>query len=348
MIQTKEQTMKQVVMNAPGKINVQQVAIPQTLNPGEVLLRIKKIGICGSDIHTFHGEHPAVVFPVIQGHEYSGIIEKVGPGVEGLKPGMRVTGRPQQVCGRCASCKRGDYNICQNLKVEGFQAPGVAQEFFKIPADRVVPFSDKLSLDHGAMIEPAAVAAHATQRTTSLKGKNVVVSGAGTIGNLVAQYAYIRGAKKVVITDISDYRLKIAEQCGIEGTINVKTQSFEEGIQEHFGEEGFQVGFEAAGVASALDGLVKKIENGGQIVIIGVYAQNPVVDMYYLGEHELQLTGSLMYKQEDYLKAVHDMEAGTLHLDPLISGYFPLEEFESAYRFIENSGDQVMKVLLNV
>lgn len=348
MMQTEKQTMKQVVMNAPGEITVQQVATPPAPNRGEVLLRIKKIGICGSDIHVYHGEHPAVVFPVVQGHEYSGIIEKVGEGVEGLKPGMRVTGRPQQVCGHCAPCKRGDYNICQNLKVEGFQAPGVAQEFFKIPADRVVPFSDELSFDFGAMIEPAAVAAHATLRVPSLKGKNVVVSGAGTIGNLVAQYATIRGAKKVVITDLSDTRLKIAEQCGIGGTLNIKNQSLEEGIQEHFGEEGFQVGFEAAGAPSALDGLVKEIENGGQIVIIGVYAQNPVVNMYYLGEHELQLTGSLMYKQEDYLRAARDMEIGALQLDPLISKHFSLEEFESAYRFIENRGDQVMKVLLNV
>src|SRR5690606_28250085 len=158
--------------------------------------------------------------------------------------------------------------------------------------------------DHAAMIEPVAVAVHSTARPTSLKGKNVVVSGAGTIGNLVAQYAQLRGAKKVVITDISDHRLEIARQCGITGTINVKTQSFPQESKKLFGNEGFQVALEAAGVPASLDLLLQNIEKGGEIVIIGVYAQNPVVNMYFLGEHELKLIGSLMYLHEDYLDAV--------------------------------------------
>ena len=133
-----------------------------------------------------------------------------------VKPGDRVTGRPQLVCGECNPCKRGQYNVCSNLRVEAFQADGVAQDYFVIPEERVVALPEGMSPDYGAMVEPTAVAAHATSRPRALEGRNVVVSGAGTIGNLVAQFARARGAKRVVITDVSDYRLSKARECGIE------------------------------------------------------------------------------------------------------------------------------------
>ncbi len=154
-----------------------------------------------------------------------------------------------------------------------------------------------MSLDQGAFVEPAAVGAHSTSRTTGIAGKNVVVSGAGTIGNLVAQFASARGAAKVLITDVSDYRLEIARECGIEGVLNVAKTPFEEGAKAFFGNEGFQVGFEAAGVEASLDALMANVEKGGDIVILGVYSENPRVNMYFLGEHELNVFGSMMYRK---------------------------------------------------
>jgi L-iditol 2-dehydrogenase/threonine 3-dehydrogenase len=335
-------------MTSPGTIEYRDVDAPGLPKDHEVLLRIQKIGICGSDIHVFHGEHPAVIYPVVQGHEYAAIVEAVGKDVKDVTPGMHVTARPQLVCGKCSPCLRGAYNICQELKVEGFQAPGVAQELFIVSADRVVAVPKEMPWDHAAMIEPVAVAVHSTARPTSLKGKNVVVSGAGTIGNLVAQYAQLRGAKKVVITDISDHRLEIARQCGITGTINVKTQSFSQESKKLFGNEGFQVALEAAGVPASLDLLLQNIEKGGEIVIIGVYAQNPVVNMYFLGEHELKLIGSLMYLHEDYLDAVEAIASKKMQLDPLISAHFPFEGFPEAYQYIGKKKDQAMKIIIDV
>ncbi len=340
--------MRRAVIIRPGVIEYQNINPPGTLRDNEVLLRIKSIGICGSDIHVYHGEHPAVIYPVVQGHEYAAVVEGVGDKVKNITPGMSVTARPQQVCGECNQCTRGDYNICDNLKVEGFQAPGVAQELFVVSADRVVPFPESMPWDHGAMIEPVAVAVHSTGRAGSLKGKNVVVSGAGTIGNLVAQYAGIRGAKKVAITDISHYRLNIAKQCGIEYTINVQEQSFSEEVLKIFGNEGFQVGMEAAGVSSSLDLLVQKVEKGGDIIIIGVYAKNPVVNMYYLGEHELKLTGSLMYLHEDYLDAVQAISNDKIKLTPMMSAHFSFDEFKQAYEYIEKKKDKAMKVFIDI
>jgi 2-desacetyl-2-hydroxyethyl bacteriochlorophyllide A dehydrogenase len=340
--------MRQAIMVSPGLIEYHEVPEPGHLSDNEILLEIKKIGICGSDIHVFHGTHPATPYPVVQGHEYSAVVKATGKNVTRVKPGMKATARPQLVCGECGPCKRGQYNACQKLRVQGFQAPGVAQDLFVVPEDRIVAIPDSMTLEQGAMIEPAAVGAHSTNRISGLKGKNVVVSGAGTIGNLVAQFAVARGAQKVLITDISDYRLNIARQCGIEGTLNIKEVSFEEGVRSFFGEEGFQVGFEAAGVQSSLDVLMKFIEKGGDIVIIGVYSQNPVVNMFYLGEHELNVFGSMMYRHEDYEAAVEMIASGKIITTPLLSKSFPFNKYTSAYKFIEEQGEGSMKVMIDL
>ncbi len=340
--------MRQAIMSSPGVIELQDVPVPGKPGPGEVLLKIQKIGVCGSDIHVFHGEHPATPYPVVQGHEYSATVEAVGENVTKVKPGMKATARPQLVCGKCGPCKRGQYNACQNLKVQGFQAPGVAQDYFIVPEDRLLVLPDSLSFEQGAMVEPAAVGAHATRRASDMKGKNVVVSGAGTIGNLVAQFAQARGAQKVLITDVSQYKLDKAQECGIQATLNVMETPFEEGIKAHFGDEGFQIGLEAAGVQASLEALIANVEKGGDIVIVGVYAENPVVNMYYVGEHELNLSGSMMYRHEDYEEAIELIAGGQVLTDPLVTRHFPFEEYTQAYKYIEEMNGHSMKIMIDL
>lgn len=335
-------------MISPGIIEFHEVAEPGHLKENGVLLGIKKIGICGSDIHVFHGKHPATSYPVIQGHEYSAIVIATGRNVRNIKPGMRATARPQLICGECRPCRRGQYNACQKLRVEGFQAPGAARDLFVVTDDRIITFPDSMTMEQGALIEPAAVGAHSTNRCSSLKGKNIVVSGAGTIGNLVAQFAAARGAAKVLITDISEYRLSIAKQCGITETLNVKKTRFDEGVRSFFGKEGFQVGFEAAGVQSSLNSLMQHVEKGGDVVILGVYSENPVVNMFYLGEHELNIYGSMMYRHEDYQFASDMIASGKIITDPIITRTFPFEQYPDAYRFIEKQKDKVMKVMIEL
>jgi 2-desacetyl-2-hydroxyethyl bacteriochlorophyllide A dehydrogenase len=340
--------MRQAIMLAPGVIEYREVQEPGPLEDDEILLGIKKIGICGSDIHVFHGKHPATTYPVVQGHEFSAIVRDIGRNVTTVKPGMKATARPQLVCGECGPCRRGQYNACQKLRIQGFQAPGVAQDLFIVPEDRIIVFPDSMTLEEGALIEPAAVGAHSTNRSSSVSGKNVVVSGAGSIGNLVAQFAIARGARKVLITDISGYRLNIARQCGVEGTLNVKEFNFEEGVKNFFGEEGFQVGFEAAGVKSSLDSLMQFVEKGGDIIILGVYSRNPVVNMFYLGEHELNVFGSMMYRHEDYIYAVEMIASGKIITKPLITCNFRFDQYQDAYEFIEKQRDKYLKVMIDL
>jgi len=338
--------MRQAVMVKPGKIELHTVPEPV---PGddEVLLRIQRIGVCGSDIHVWYGKHPFTSYPIVQGHEYSGRVEAVGKHVKKVKPGMRATARPQLVCGSCGPCRRGDYHVCQNLKVEGFQANGCAQDLFVVPEDRLIPFPDTMSWEQGALIEPASVGAHSTGRASDLKGKNVVVTGAGTIGNMVAQFVKARGAAKVLITDVSDFRIDIARACGIENAVNVLNEPFADAVGRLFGSDGFQAGFEAAGVPATITDLIQYIEKGSEIIILGVYEENPTINMGFVGEHELKLIGSLMYKQEDYEEAVKFISSGKIITDPLVTKHFPLESYMEAYHFIEEQGDRTMKVMID-
>lgn len=339
--------MRQAIMVGPGKIEFSEVPAPSQ-KADEILLRIKRIGICGSDIHVWHGKHPYTSYPVVQGHEFSAQVEAVGENVIDIKPGMKATARPQIVCGKCRPCMRGDYHICEHLKVEGFQASGVAQDLFVTTEDKIVTFPESMSYEDGALVEPTSVAVHASGRTGDLTGKNVVVLGAGTIGNLIAQVARARGAKKVLITDISDFRLGIARQCGITETSNATKEKLVDAANRVFGDEGFDVAFEAAGVEETMAQVIPSIQKGGTIVVVGVFGDVPRVDLSTAGDHELSLIGTLMYKHEDYEKAVEFIAKVAVNTKPLITKHFPFENYNEAYKFIDEQGDRTMKVMIDL
>ena len=340
--------MRQAILVEPKHIEFKEVAEPKAadLTAHQVLVNIKRIGICGSEIHSYHGLHPATFYPVVQGHEYSGVVMAVGSEVTVCKPGDHITARPQLVCGKCNPCKRGQYNVCEHLRVQAFQADGAALDVFVVDDDRVAKLPEGMSLDYGAMIEPSAVGAHASNRT-DVKGKNVVVSGAGTIGNLIAQFCIARGAKNVLITDVSDLRLAKARECGIKHTLNITKKTLKEAAQELFGEEGYQVGFEVAGVEVSIRSLMETIEKGSDIVVVAVFAKDPALSMFYLGEHELRLIGSMMYRHEDYLTAIDYVSKGIVNLKPLVSNRFAFEEYDDAYKFIDTHRETSMKVLID-
>jgi 2-desacetyl-2-hydroxyethyl bacteriochlorophyllide A dehydrogenase len=338
--------MRQAIMTTPGKIEFRDVESPKP-GPGQVLIRVQRIGICGSDVHVWHGKHPYTSYPVIQGHEYSATVEEVGQGVEGIKIGSKVTATPQEVCGKCKPCQRGDYHICDTLKVQGFQAPGVAQDFFVTEAEKIVPLPDSFSFEQGALVEPVSVAVHCVNRVESVKNKNVAVLGAGPIGNLVAQVAQAEGAK-VLITDLSDFRLDIAKKCNLQNITNAKNESFEEAVARVFGKDGFDIAFECVGVEQTMTDAIENIQKGGSIVVVGVFAEKARVDLGLVQDRELKLFGTLMYKYEDYLKAVDHIESGKVITDPLFTRHFPFSAYNEVYNFIDEQGDKTMKVFIDL
>jgi L-iditol 2-dehydrogenase/threonine 3-dehydrogenase len=342
--------MKRAVITTPG--NLAFATVPDLssndLKDNEILLKILKIGVCGGDVHVMHGEHPFVSYPVIQGHEYCAVVEDVGGAVTKVIKGDLATARPQLVCGECTPCKSGKYNVCQNLKVQGFQAPGAAQSHFIVPEERLIKVSSKLSHDAVALIEPCAVGAHATSKASYLKGKNVVVTGAGTIGNLVAQFAKARGAKKVLITDISDLRLEKAKACGLEHTANTSKENFADAITRVFGDEMFQVGFEVSAAQVCITDLVANIEKGSEIIIVGVFAKPVLVDLALVDEHEISIIGSMMYFHEDFELAAELLEKENIVVKPLVTQEFDFDKYDDAYKFIENEGEKCMKVMIKL
>jgi L-iditol 2-dehydrogenase/threonine 3-dehydrogenase len=290
-----------------------------------------------------------VSYPLVQGHEYVGVIDAVGEGVDDIRIGDKVTATPQEVCGVCPPCRRGQYNACEVLKVRGFQAPGCAQDYFVTEADKIIVLPADLVPEQGAFVEPVAVAVHSTgQAGGDLTGKNVVVSGAGTIGNLVAQAMKCRGAKKVLIADVSDYRLDVARQVGIDAVCNVKHEPLADAVKREFGDDGFDLGAEVAGVEASLSALVSAIGKGGTILSIGVFENPPAVDMSVVCEHELTVKGSMMYRHEDFEQAVKWIASGDVKVDPLVSCHFDFTEYPAAYAFIDAEGEKAMKVMIDV
>ena len=213
--------MLQQVMTNPGEIIFREVPVPE-VKDDQVLVKIMNIGICGSDIHVYHGKHPFTSYPVTQGHEVSGEVVKLGKDVTVFHEGQKVTIEPQVYCGECYPCRHGKYNLCEELKVMGFQTTGTASEYFAVDASKVTPIPEEMSYEEGAMIEPLAVAVHGVKQVGDVKGMNIAVLGAGPIGNLVAQAAKGMGAAKVMITDVSDLRLDKAKECGIDVCVNTK------------------------------------------------------------------------------------------------------------------------------
>ena len=219
------------VMVEPGVIEFENIPVPKP-KAGQLVVKMLRIGVCGSDIHVNHGMHPYTSYPVTQGHEVSAVVHEIGPDVSGFAVGDLVTIQPQVVCGECYPCTHGEYHICDSLKVMGFQTTGMASEFFLTDAQRVLKLPAGMTPDEGAMVEPVAVACHALGRVPTLEGLNVLVLGAGPIGNLVAQSAKGFGAKSVIISDISDKRLDKASDVGIDFTINPMKKSVGDALVE--------------------------------------------------------------------------------------------------------------------
>ena len=338
--------MRQATMTAPGVIEIRDAPLP-SLSADQVLLRVRRIGVCGSDVHVYHGKHPFTSYPVVQGHEFSAVVEGVGAKVAGVSVGDKVTATPQEVCGACRPCLRGDYHICDSLRVRGFQAPGCAQDLFVTEEAKIVPLPASFTFEQGALVEPVAVGVHSVSRVGGVNGRNVAVLGAGPIGNLVAQVARAGGAR-VLVTDISDFRLDVARRCGLDQTSNARTESLSAAAALTFGRAGFDIAFECAGVEETINAAVGSIQKGGTIVLVGVYGERPRLDIGLVQDRELNLVGTLMYKYEDFTRAVELMASGRVVTAPLESRHFSFEQYASAYEFIDRAGDRSMKVFVDL
>lgn len=339
--------MIQELMTAPKEIIFREVDIP-TPGPDQVLVKIKRIGVCGSDIHVYHGMHPYTKYPVTQGHEVSGKIVELGQYVSDLKVGQRVTIEPQVFCGRCHPCLHGKYNLCENLKVMGFQTVGTASEYFAVDASKITPLPEGMSYDDGAMIEPLAVTVHAARRFPEIRGAKVAILGAGPIGILLAQSVKAFGAAEVMITDISDMRLELAKQVGADYAVNTKEKDFGDALVECFGPDKADVIYDCAGNDITMNGAIQNARKGSTIILVAVFAKLANVDLAKLNDSELDLNTTMMYRHEDYVDALRFVSEGKIQLKPLQSAHFAFRDYQKAYQYIDENREKTMKVLIDV
>ncbi len=313
--------------------------------PDQVQVHVAYTGICGTDLHIYHGEMDRRTGDSqILGHEISGVVGAVGPGVTDVKPGDKVTVIPLDWCGHCPACRAGHTHICQNLKFLGIDAPGGMQSYWNVPARVVVKLPETLSLRHAALIEPIAVACHDVRRGEVKDGEFVVVLGGGPIGALQALVAKSRGAT-VIVSEINPFRLQLLKGLGLEA-VNPNEVDLPALVEERTGGAGADAVFEVTAHPAGAAMMTKLARTRGRLVIVGIFSQPVPVDLFRVFWRELRIIGARVYEREDFEMAAKLAASGELPLDALITEVYPLDNLKQALDQLGHGGS-VMKILLH-
>ncbi len=318
---------------------------PEPLRPGEVRLSVAYVGICGTDLHIFHGDMDGrVARPVTIGHEMSGTILELGADVEGWAVGDAVTVMPLAWDGTCPACRAGNEHICQNLDFIGIDTPGAMQEQWNVPASVLVPVPAALSLRDAALVEPVAVAVHDVRRSELTAGDKVVVIGAGPIGVLIATVATASGAE-VVVFEIDSNRRSAAEAMGLR-TVDPSSADQVAWVDEWTGGAGADVVFEVSGAAAAVLGATSLVRVRGTLVVVAIHSQPRPIDLHRVFWRELRIVGARVYEREDFERAVELIADGVIPTQRLITRVVPLTEVGQAFEALE--AGSAMKLLVEV
>jgi 2-desacetyl-2-hydroxyethyl bacteriochlorophyllide A dehydrogenase len=312
---------------------------------GQVQIKVEYCGICGTDLHLFHGAMAhRLTLPHVMGHEMSGTLAAIGPGVTGWQPGDRVTVRPLDPCGACPACRMGHSHICHNLKFIGIDTPGALQGMWTVPAHTLHRLPDSLSLRQGALVEPIAVACHDVRMSELQAGEFAVVIGGGPIGILIALVAQARGAR-VLQAEVNPFRLQLARDLGIE-TVNPLEVDLPALVNQHTAGAGADVVFEVSGSQAGSEMMTKLPRTRGRIVVVAIYAEPVKIDLFRFFWRELKLSGARVYEGEDFDFAIQLAASGKLPLDRLVTDVLPLSRLEEAMHRMERGGD-CMKILVS-
>ena len=316
---------------------------PVDPGPGEVQIQISHCGICGTDLHIWHGAmDQRVKMPAILGHEMSGEISAVGSGVEGWTEGDPVTVMPLDFG---ANPPQGHSHIAEFMKFMGIDTPGAFQSYWTVPASTLFRLPAGCSLEHGALIEPLAVACHDVRLGQVKPGEDVIVIGGGPIGMLVAMVAQHAGGK-VIVSEVNPFRVAKAAELGLEG-VNPLETDLKELVFERTGGRGADVVFEVSGSKPGAEVMTELLRIRGRICLVAVYAFKPEVDLFKFFWRELQLTGARVYEAEDYDEALKIAASGALPLDKLVTEKTDLEGLQGGFEKMD-SGGECMKILVDV
>jgi threonine 3-dehydrogenase len=318
-----------------------------TVGHNDVMIRVRKTAICGTDIHIWKWDEWAqktIPVPMHVGHEYVGEIVEMGQEVRGFEIGDRVSGEGHITCGHCRNCRAGRRHLCRNTQGVGVNREGCFADFLVIPAFNAFKIPEGISDDLAAIFDPYGNATH-TALSFNLVGEDVLITGAGPIGIMAAAIARHVGARHVVVTDVNDYRLALASTMGATRTVNVAKATLTDVMQELGMVEGFDVGMEMSGVPTAFQSLLENMNHGGKVALLGIPPSNTAIDWNQVIFKGLEIKGVYGREMfETWYKMVAMLQSG-LDLSPILTHHFAVEDFEQGFAAMLSG--QSGKVILN-
>lgn len=328
----------------PG-IWMERVPIP-SIGPDDVLVRIKKTAICGTDLHIYHWDEwsqRTVPVPLVTGHEFVGNVERVGENVRGVAVGDRVSGEGHITCGHCRNCRAGRRHLCHNAIGVGIERPGSFAEYLSIPAVNAFDVPDSIPDDVAAILDPLGNAVH-TALSFDLVGEDVLITGAGPIGVMATAIARHVGARHVIVTDINDYRLGLASAMGASRVANPLKESLDDVMKSLGLSEGIDIGLEMSGNADAFRSMLGAMNNGGRIAMLGIFAGDVTVDFSEVIFKGLQIKGIYGREMfETWYKMVSMLQSG-LQIDEIITHRLAADDFEQGFAIMKQ-GDSGKVIL---
>ncbi|MCO4798428.1 MAG: L-threonine 3-dehydrogenase [Colwelliaceae bacterium] len=322
-------------------------SVKPKLGHNDLLIKIKKTAICGTDIHIYNWDDWAqktIPVPMVVGHEYAGEVVGIGLEVKGFEIGDRVSGEGHITCGHCRNCRGGRTHLCRNTVGVGVDREGSFAEYLVIPAYNAFKLPDEISDDLAAIFDPFGNAVH-TALSFDLVGEDVLITGAGPIGIMAAAVAKHVGARHVVITDVNEYRLELARKMGATRTVNVSKEKLTDVMTELGMTEGFDVGMEMSGVPMAFTDMLSNMNNGGKIAMLGIPGKDMAIDwsqVIFKGLTIKGIYGREMF--ETWYKMASLIQSG-LDLTPIITHHFNIDDFQQGFDIMRSG--QSGKVILN-
>lgn len=336
-------TMRQLVLESPKKLVMRQTEVPQC-DTNDVLVKMELVGVCGTDMHVYSGHNKYCKYPIVPFHEGMGTVAAVGDGVSHVKVGDLVAVKPIIDCGECFTCLRGRDNACMNFNSLGVQSDGIGQDFFKIDKKFIYPLPKGEDYNKLIAIEPFANGVHAAKRT-DLTGKNVLVIGCGAIGNMTAQACKLYGAGKVCAADISDIKIQMAEEAGIDVCINNRDKSISEVCDMAFGTYP-DVVIDCVASVKVFPQILDAVAKTTSILILGNYTEPITIDLSRIQRNEIDLLGCITYTGEDFQEAIDLVCQNKVWTEKYVGARFSINNASEMMEYAITHTDVTMKTVM--
>ncbi|MCM3540566.1 zinc-binding alcohol dehydrogenase family protein [Priestia endophytica] len=331
-----------------GSHNLVEVEVEKAelKSPTDVLVKVKRVGICGTDMHIYHGTNPLATLPRVVGHEVAGEVVAVGKEVDKLKKGDHVVIEPISYCGSCYACRKGRPNVCSNLSVFGVHEDGGLREYIVLSEKQLHLVSKSLSWDDIVLAEPYTIGAQATWRGNVEKGDSVLIQGAGPIGICILKLAKMKGAS-VMMTDLNEERLQFAKESGADAVVHAGREDVRTRVKEWTNREGVNIVIDAVCLPSTFELSVDVVSQAGNIVVLGFDERPSSIPQLPITKKEVTITGSRLQTNQ-FSTIVQYLNEGKLSHNGLITHKFPFSRVQEAFDFIENHPEQVRKAVITL